>query len=142
MFAPFRLQTANGERSAELSGWFDSGESVLIAAELLDDSTTLLLCRSTQVIREDCGGGVPPPSDAGRISHASVIIRTGRIIQNDRFAEYAAADMVWAEPLGLAEWETVDREEVILKMNARLEKMYLGEMMRPVCIGMAQIGPK
>jgi len=35
--------------------------------------------------------------------------RTGNIIQKDRFAEYDAADMDWAEPLGLAAWE----EEVV-----------------------------
>lgn len=59
-------------------------------------------------------------------------IRTGRIIQRDRFAEYAAADMVWAEPLGLAEWETVDREQVIFGIKEtlmeRFEKMVVGEV--------------
>lgn len=32
--------------------------------------------------------------------------RTGNIIQKDRFATYEKADMEWAEPLGLAAWET------------------------------------
>ena len=33
-------------------------------------------------------------------------IRTGNIIQRDRFATYDADDMEWAEPLGVAEWAT------------------------------------
>jgi hypothetical protein len=41
------------------------------------------------------------------------MIRSGRIIQKDRFAEYSAADMVWAEPLGLAEWEMVSINNVM-----------------------------
>ncbi len=34
--------------------------------------------------------------------------RTGRIIQRDRFATYGPDDMFWAEPCGLAVWETED----------------------------------
>lgn len=35
----------------------------------------------------------------------SLPIRTGKIIQRDRFATYDAADMWYAEPLGLAKWD-------------------------------------
>ena len=54
MFAPFHFRTPSGERSRSFFGDFAADDSgVVIAAELLDDSTTLLLCRSTQLIRED-----------------------------------------------------------------------------------------
>lgn len=35
-------------------------------------------------------------------------VRTGGIVQRDRFATYEAGDMDWAEPLGLAGWEMTD----------------------------------
>jgi len=38
--------------------------------------------------------------------HLPTIKRTGKIIQKDRFAEYGPEDMDWAEPAGLAAWET------------------------------------
>lgn len=66
-------------------------------------------------------------------------IRTGKIIQKDRFAEYHAADMVWAEPLGLAAWETVDREEVLFGINERLRLKFEGQFLQPRCVGMCVI---
>lgn len=69
-------------------------------------------------------------------------VRTGKIIQKDRFATYDAADMVWAEPLGLAEWETVDREAVVFGINQRLAMKFEGELLQPRCIGMGIFGPK
>lgn len=75
--------------------------------------------------------------DVAVIEPVSRMIRTGEIIQKDRFAEYDADDMAWAEPLGLAEWEMVDREKVIFEMNARLAGM--GSMAR--CTGFAMTGP-
>lgn len=54
MFAPFHFTTARDEQSQSLVGEFnDEATSVVIAAELLDDSTTLLLCRATALVRED-----------------------------------------------------------------------------------------
>ena len=54
MFAPFRFETTRDERSQPIVGDFSDDEtSVVIAAELLDDSTTQLLCRSTRLVRED-----------------------------------------------------------------------------------------
>ncbi len=54
MFAPFHFETGRHEQSQPLFGEFDAeSTSVVIAAELLDDSTTLLLCRSTRLVRED-----------------------------------------------------------------------------------------
>ena len=53
----------------------------------------------------------------------SRMIKTGKIINHDRFAEYDRDDMVWAEPAGLAEWEKVGREEVIFGFNQRLMEM-------------------
>ncbi len=54
MFAPFRFQTTRHEQSQSLVGEFSADStSVVIAAEMLDDSTTLLLCRSTKLRRDD-----------------------------------------------------------------------------------------
>lgn len=54
MFAPFHFQTAHDEQSRSLVGDFnDEATAVVIAAELLDDSTTLLLCRCPRVVSED-----------------------------------------------------------------------------------------
>lgn len=56
MFAPFRLTTASADASQPLVGEFAAaGDSVVIAAELMDDATALLLCRCTRLIREDDG---------------------------------------------------------------------------------------
>ena len=61
-------------------------------------------------------------------------VRTGKIVQKDRFATYDAADMVWAEPLGLAEWETVDREAVFFGINQRcsleFEQSFMSEWLK------------
>ena len=54
MFAPFHVAASFGEQSQPLFGDFnEEGTAVVIAAEMLDDSTTLLLCRSTRLVRED-----------------------------------------------------------------------------------------
>ena len=39
----------------------------------------------------------------------------------DRFAEYEAADMSWAEPLGLAEWYDVDIDAIAMKSMRLME---------------------
>lgn len=82
MFAPFHFETARHEQSQPLVGDFsEDATAVVIAAELLDDSTTLLLCRSTRVVREDD----PRESLIRRVDRS----RAGRLV---RITLTAAAD--------------------------------------------------